>query len=180
MFCKVPYIPFLLICILGCQHSPQDRKAADQAAVVVVIPGTWLWDADANAFPTTPSDNKADFHWGHQDEKERYLQPRNGAMAAIIASRPFERIDLAFAKAADLSGDRITDSDRNNTLGPGTVVVLKTSDGRFGVLQVIRYRPLHDLSFPAASILDEETREFIMDQPNLKHYHLEFRWRSLG
>lgn len=159
------------------------KQAADETPLppvtVTVIPGTAIWDVDRNRFPTEVSDPSGDFKWGHADATQRYLEPRNGALAAAVPWTKLDDIDLEFVKGANLSADRILDSDQNNALGVGMVVVFRTAEGRFGALEVVRYRPLHDLSFPAVSNLDEKTKKLVMDSPNIERYHLEIKWRLL-
>jgi hypothetical protein len=42
--------------------------------------------------------------------------------------------------------------------------------------KVVRYRDLHDFSFPEANLLDAGWREFALKHPNTNNYHLEVEW----
>jgi hypothetical protein len=64
----------------------------------------------------------------------------------------------------------------NESLTPGTVVALQTEKGNFAKLKVVKYRELHDFSFPEAKLLSAGWKTFVLKKPNSEYYHLEVEW----
>src|SRR5476649_418039 len=100
-----------------------------------VIPGTWAWNIETNKLGNLEG---SDLWWLQQTATERYLAPMNGAAIKVV-TEPFEKIDLAFLKAVELTKDKIPGSDNNNLLQPGTVLAVRTANGNFAKLKVVRY-----------------------------------------
>ena len=117
----------------------------------------------------------SDLWWSHQTETERYLGPMNGAAIKVV-TEPFEKIDLTYLKAAELSKDKISGSDNNNFLIPGTVLAVRTVNGNFAKLKVVRYYKLHDFTFAGSEVLTEAWKTFVLQRPNRDLYHIEVEW----
>ena len=160
-----------LLLVAGCP------VVGKQDGGIRTIPGTYTWDVDADRLV---NDDQADFFWQHASGTERFLAPTNGAKAAVVRDAKFADVAVETAGKLDLTGTRLDASDKGSILQPGTVVVFRTNEGRLGVLQVVRYRALHDLSFPEAKQIPTPVRKMIRKQPNRPKYHLAVRWRLLG
>jgi hypothetical protein len=150
------------------QH-PIGQTVLLPATTRTVILGTWTWDIETNRQGV---DKGADVWWEQVTDREQLLVPRNGAGLVLFKTRAFDKItreDLAALKYADKGL-------ANKSLTPGAVLALRTSDGNFAKLRVVKYRELHDFSFPEAVLLDRGVRAFFLGQPNRKNYHLEVEW----
>ena len=141
---------------------------------VTVILGTWSWDAESNKQGLF---DETDFFWRQVTEKERYLEPVNGAKAKLISDSDFDKIDPDFIKRQNLSEERISGSNQGGRLSPGAIVMFKTAEGNLGKLQIEKYRALHDFSFPEAKYLSEDWKSFALGKPNNETYHLQVRWQ---
>ncbi len=174
------------------------RRHNRGAYPTTVIPGTWTWDVDSNSLG---SGSYSDFFWEQIDATNRNLVPKNGAVAAVAAAKDFDGVDESFARRQQLSSAKISGSDRNAELMPGSIVVFRTSQGRYGKLQVIRFRAIDDFGFPEASRLSQQWRDFATTEFKLKpprgnvveeivfrvkrlfrrdfprNYHLEVKWQ---
>ena len=192
------WIAFLVVLTISLALFFALRRDNRGAYSTAVLPGTWTWDVDSNSFG---GDGQSDFWWEQVYETNRYLVPQNGAVAAVVSGRRFEAVDERFTRQQHLSSARISGSDRAADLSPGTVVVFRTSQGRYGKLQVIRYRAIDDFRFPEASHLSPPWRDFATTKFKLKppggnrmqeivfqvkrffrrdfprRYHLEIRWQ---
>ncbi len=63
-----------------------------------------------------------------------------------------------------------------DSLTPGTVLALRTTEGNFAKLRVVGYRSCHDFSFPEAKLLSAEWRANGLKTPDQQNYHLEVEW----
>ena len=72
--------------------------------------------------------------------------------------------------------ERLSGSDRDSVLTPGTIVALRTSEGNVAKLKVLGYRALHDFDFPEASALSQQWRDSVLQQADCSNYHLEVEW----
>ena len=156
--------------MLAVSGRSDEKKGAEPAKGQTVIPGTWTWDIETN---NQGGDKGVDVQWQQATATEQFWVPLNGAGLIVFdKKKAFDKItrqDLAELKYSDkkLANDALT---------PGTVVALRTSEGNFAKLKVVKYRELHDFSFPEAKLLKEEIREFFLKQPNTKNYHIEVEW----
>jgi hypothetical protein len=141
------------------------------------ILGTSTWDVDADKLVRGGA---ADFFWRHMDATKRSLTPTGGAKAAVLRDAKFADVSAEEAGKLRLTAEPLDASDKGSILLPGTVVVFRTNKGRLGILEIVRYRALHDLSFPEAKQIPAEAREMIRKSPNMPKYHLVVRWRFLG
>jgi hypothetical protein len=136
-----------------------------------VIPGTWTWAIQTNKL----GDKRSDLWWCHQTETEWYLVPRNGAALKVLTT-PFEKVDLNYLKAVKYSQERVPGSDNNNVLLPGTVLAVRTANGDFAKLKVIRYYKLHDFTFPGSEVLKDQWKLFTLQRPDRDFYNIEVEW----
>jgi hypothetical protein len=154
---------------LAVSGRSDEKKEDEPTKGQTVILGTWTWDIETNK----QGDEKGvDVKWEHATAKEQFLVPLNGAGLVVLDRKEFDKItreDLAALKYSDkkLAYD---------SLAPGTVVALRTNEGNFAKLKVVKYRELHDFSFPEAKLLDEKMRDFLLKHPNTKNYHIEVEW----
>jgi hypothetical protein len=117
----------------------------------------------------------SDLSWSQQTATERYLEPINGAAMKIL-TEPFDKIDLTYLKGVQLTKDKISGSDNNNFLQPGTVLAVRTVNGNFAKLKVTRYYKLHDFTFPGSEVLNQGWKESVLQSPNRDYYHIEVEW----
>lgn len=142
-----------------------------------VILGTYSWDVEKNSQPRDTGDNDVSWEQVEDNEQfgfadEHYLVPINQAGLAALGQRAFDTItrrDLAELKYADKKL-------ANDSLAPGDVVALRTNEGNYAKLKVVRYRELHDFSFPEAELLGAQWRGGALAAHNTKRYHLEVAW----
>jgi hypothetical protein len=152
-----------------------DESAEGQTVILetwgqTVILGTWTWDIETNK-----QGNKkgADVWWEQVTDKERFLVPQNGAgLIVVLGKKAFDKITQVDLAALSYSDKKLA----SDSLAPGTVVALRTTEGNLAKLKVVKYRELHDFSFPEAKLLDEKTRAFFLKHPNRKNYHIEVEW----
>ena len=171
----------LLLCFIvsvvsnvSCAKKPMITKIVSARRQATVIPGTWLWDVESNELGGT-SDN-ADLWWEHVTREERYLVPQNGARIAVVSGQRYEDIDLASLANLTLIEDRISGSDGNNLLRPGTLLALRTAEGNMVKLKVVRYYRLHNFEFDGAEVLPANWKDFVLTSPDIDNYHLELEW----
>ena len=102
--------------------------------------------------------------------------PLGGAAWAVLKGRPFEKVSRGDLAGAAYSTGKLSGA----LLRPGTVVALRTRDGRYAKLKVVRYRALYDFSFPEAGHLPDRWRRFALSKPYVAEYHLEVSWVLYG
>jgi hypothetical protein len=159
------------VVLAGCK-----REGAAQSpwkSGTTIIPGTLSWDVESGSFG---AGNGTDFSWQHLSATERYLVPENGTEAAVVKHRSYEQIDSLFLQRWHMPKERISGSDSDGLLTPGTVIAFRTAEGTLGKLQVVGFRPLDDLSFPEAGAYPEGWKNEVADLPNIERYHIEIRW----
>ena len=120
----------------GCGTTQQGLETASQEKV---IQGTFMWDIDSNA---DRAGSDADLWWEHVNRHERYLVPRNGAGLAVVKSKSFEQLGLADLKELEYAKARLSGSDTDTVIKAGTVLALRTTEGRFAKLKVLGFKPL--------------------------------------
>ena len=99
------------------------------------IKGTWQWDID-----TGETDGDADFHWRVLNEEgEQYLTPKNGAEFAVVTDVDYADIDKEYIVGVSLSPDPINGAYNDDTLVAGSILVFKTSEGRFGKFLITEF-----------------------------------------
>ena len=147
-----------------------DEKNKDELAKgQTVILGTWTWNIEKNS---QGGREDADVFWEQVTDKEQFLVPKGQAGLMVLEKKGFEKVT-----PEDLKGLKYSDKPLANTsLTPGTVFALRTNQGNFAKLKVVQYRELHDFSFPEANLLEPRWREFVLQKPNTKNYHLEVEW----
>jgi hypothetical protein len=145
------------------------KKEAVLGRGQTVLLGTWSWQVEGNKLGGLGT---ADVWWQQVSDTERNLVPLGGAAWALVEGEAFEKVsreDLARARYA-------TGKLPGASLKPGTVVALRTRGGKLAKLKVVRYRALHDFSFPEAKHLSPAWRAFVLGKPDRKDYHLEVEW----
>jgi hypothetical protein len=159
-------------CDLGAAPLPPIRKSEEaQKPNRTVIPGTWAWSIETNKLGR----DRSDLFWSHKTNTERDIVPSNGASLAVITV-PFEQIDLKYFKAVEFTDKSVAGSDNNNLLKPGTILAVRTVNGNFAKLKVIRYYTSHDFTFPGSEILNDDWKQFSLQRPIIPSYHIEFEW----
>jgi bla regulator protein BlaR1 len=141
------------------------------------LAGTMTWDVDEDILAF--GKEKTDLWWEQVDETNRFLTPQNGAQLAILPGAAFEQVTAEQARALKLSTAKLSASDEGSVLPPGTIVVFRTNRNRLGVLEIVRYRRLHDLSFPEAEYIRKDPKRPISEMPDRPRQHLTMRWRFL-
>lgn len=133
--------------------ASSDINLQVECATHTIINGTWTWDVETNSLGS----GQTDFWWQQETSTVRSLVPSNGALAALETIEAFENIDLSFVQNASLFSTQLSGSDVDPELVPGSVVLFRTAEGRYGKLQVIEYLPL--------------------EGSEVKNYHLKVAWR---
>jgi hypothetical protein len=164
----------LLVClpaaaVAGPAPARDKAKEGVLAKGQTVILGTWTWKIEGNNLGGAEG---ADFWWEQVTDKERHLVPQSGAGWAIIRGKPFEKVTFEDLAKTTYSADKLA----GPLLVPDTVVAVRTGDGKFAKMKVVRYRELHDLSFPEVRHLRAEWIRFALRKPNIQEYHLEVSW----
>lgn len=98
--------------------------------------------------------------------------PQNRAGLVVLGEKAFDEITREDLATQKYSREKVS----NESLAPGTVVALQTDMGNIAKLKVVKYRELHDFSFPEAQLLAAEWRAFALKKPNTKNYHIEVEW----
>ncbi|HEY7425339.1 MAG TPA: hypothetical protein VH682_13995, partial [Gemmataceae bacterium] len=147
----------------------EENKGDELARGQTVILGTWTWDIETNK---QGGKKEVDVWWEQVTNKEQFLVPRNGAGLIVLDKKAFDKITREDLRNLKYSNERLA----NDSLAPGTVVALRTNEGNFAKLKVVKYRELHDFSFSEAKLLRAEWRAFVLKKPNMKNYHLEVEW----
>jgi hypothetical protein len=166
------WFPLALVAaqILAVSGRSDEKKDDEPKKGQTVILGTWTWDIETNK--QLGIEKGADVKWQQATAKEQFLVPLNGAGLVVLDKKAFDKITREDLEALKYSDKKLA----NDSLAPGTVVALRTRDGNFAKLKVVKYRELHDFSFPEAKLLDEKMREFLLKHPNEKNYHIEVEW----
>ena len=151
------------------QGRGDEKKEDVLAKGQTVILGTWSWNIEKNK---QGGKEGHDVIWQQATEKEQFLVPVGQAGLAILEKKSFDEITSKDLKGLKYSDNKIA----NDSLTPGTVLALRTNEGNFAKLKVVKYRELHDFSFPEAKLLDPKWKEFVLQKPNKKNYHLEVEW----
>ena len=113
--------------------------------------GTWMWKVGAMMGEKSKD---PDFWWEQESDTERYLVPRNGAVAAVV-NTPYDKVDARMVKGATLVPERIP----GQQLRPGRVVIFRTAAGDFGKFEVTGFLPLERVG-----------------KPTIPEYDLRLRW----
>jgi hypothetical protein len=164
----------LLACLSATAFAnpvPARLKATEDvlACGQTVVLGTWTWKIEGDKLG---GNDRADFWWEQVTDTKRQLVPHGGAGWAILRGKPFEKITRQDLAKIDYSTAKLPGA----LLVPQTVVAVRTADAKFAKMQVVRYRDLHDFSFPEARHLKAEWIRFALQRPNIKDYHLEVSW----
>jgi hypothetical protein len=161
----------LALTFTGCKKSQPPIPAWKSG--ITTIPGTFGWNAETGTI--VPPDN-ADLSWEMVSETERYLAPCQGAGAAIVKHRGYEEVTGRYLERWHMPEERIPGPGESGGLSPGTVIAFRTAEGNFGKLQVVGFRPLHDLSFPEANVYSEQWKTEAAARPNHERYHIKIKW----
>jgi len=145
-----------------------ENKGSQAMKGQTVILGTWRWDIETNKQGDT---NGTDVWWAHETEKESFLVPQNGAGLVVLGKKEFDKITRENLAALKYSDEKLA----KELLSPGTVVAMRTNEGNFAKLKVVKYRELHDFSFPDAKFLEKGMKERFLKEPN-RNYHIEVKW----
>ena len=162
-----------IVGLAGCDRGP---TAVPGESGSTIIPGTFGWDVEADSI--VPADAPAtDFSWEIVSADRKFLNPVHGTGAAIAKTRSYDEIDGEFLSHWRLPREPMAGIGDAGGLAAGTVVVFRTGSGTLGKLQVVGYRALHDLAFPAARTLEAEYRRQALDRENDQQYHIEIKWQ---
>jgi hypothetical protein len=148
---------------------PKDNRRPN----CTVMPGSWTWTLETNKVGNPVE--SSDLWWSHNGRTERSLQASNGSAITVVAE-PFEKIDLKYLKSVQITNDKVSGSDNNNCLKPGTVMAVRTANGNFAKIKVVRYYQMHDFKFAGSEVLTENMRVSMLKEPNQENYHIEFEW----
>jgi hypothetical protein len=107
------------------------------------VRGTFSFDFDTGAETATG----ADAFWQQSTSTSRSFVPQNGAQFSPMGAADYEATDKAKLQSLTYSTAAIDGSDANNKLTPGTVVAIKTSNGRYAKMKVISKAADNTLTF---------------------------------
>jgi hypothetical protein len=156
----------------GCKEKSQPPLPVWKSGTTI-IPGTFGWNAETGTI--VPPDN-ADLWWEMVAETECYLTPCNSARAALVKHRTYEELTGRHLERWHMPEERIPGFGQSDALAQGAVIALRTAEGNLGKLQVVGFRPLHDLSFPEASVYTEQWKTQAATRPDHERYHIEIKW----
>ncbi|MBW2994978.1 hypothetical protein KY312_01360 [Candidatus Woesearchaeota archaeon] len=133
-----------------------------------IIPGTYSYDIDSGCLPHSADriedwakalkvnlsydptnlkygaeSSECDIFFSHQTRKKRSLRPRNGAEIINLGKIDFDSITLEHLTDAEFSDKEIVENDDMNDDLTGTVVGIKTNNGKFAKMRVDGYLPLN-------------------------------------
>ena len=151
--------------------------SAGQESRHVVLLGASPWDADAGVFK--PSG--ADFLLEHMTPGSCILRTLKSAASFIADNVSYDRLDHAFVQK---NRSRLLQRDypsgpQKDMLGPGTLIVFQTGEGRMGKMEIKGFRSSHDFSFDEAAKISEKLRDFLLKKPENEKHHLEIVWAWL-
>ena len=130
--------------LISCSNQNSTVK---ESSGTKLLKGTWAWDIDSN---TDGTQETVDIWWEHVNERERYLAPRNGAGLAVVKDRKFENLQLSDLDKMEFAGGRLSASDAKPDIDVGTVLAVRTTEGKFAKLEVTGFDPLksvrHDIA----------------------------------
>ncbi|QDV25864.1 hypothetical protein [Aureliella helgolandensis] len=149
----------------GSDEKTQDGPVKGRTAIL----GTSMWDIETNK---QGDEKSCDVWWEQVNAREQFLAPRNGAALFVLGKIEFDKITREDLEALKYSDKKVA----NESLVCGAVLALRTKEGNFAKLKVVKYRELHDFSFPEAKLLSADWKAFALKQPNRKTYHLEVEW----
>jgi hypothetical protein len=173
--CGVAVLAAAVVAALhGCKRQ-DESSAVPWKSGVTVIGGNLGWDAESDRV-LDPRAATADLWWELMSETRSSLTPVNGTAVAIVRNANYDRIGPNFIRRARMAPQRLETDNKDNVLAPGTVIVFRTSDGVLGKLQIVAYRPLHDLSFPGTAAYFDQWKLEALRRPNYERYHLEVKW----
>jgi hypothetical protein len=161
----------LALTFTGCKKS--QPPIPTWRSGTTTIPGTFGWDAETN---TIVAPDNADLWWEMVSETQRCLVPCQGARAAVVKHKSYEEVTGRYLERWHMPEEKIAGSGDSGVLSPGTVIAFRTAEGNFGKLQVVGFKPLHDLSFPEASVYSEQWKTEAAARPNHERYHIEIKW----
>ncbi|MEA3075215.1 MAG: hypothetical protein QOF60_123 [Actinomycetota bacterium] len=107
------------------------------------VRGTFSYDFDTGA----ETSSGADVWWRQDTSTTRALAPQGGATLANMGAADYEATDKAKLQSLTYSTAAIDGSDANNKLTPGTVIAIKTSNGRYAKMKVISKAADNTLTF---------------------------------
>jgi hypothetical protein len=168
---KWKYVKFEKMTLVVSGRSDENKGSQAMKGQTVIL-GTWKWDIETN-MQGDKIEKRADVWWAHETEKKSFLVPQNGAGLVVLGKKAFDKITRENLAALKYSDKKLA----KQLLSPGTVVAMRTNEGNFAKLKVLKYRDLHDFSFPDAKFLEKETKErFLKEEPNIRNYHIEVKW----
>jgi len=130
-----------------------DPNSINEIRGETVIHGTFTWDIDKDAIP---GGRDSDVWWEQVDSRVRYLVPINGAKVCTVSDCIFEKIDMGYLTKLRFSDEKISGSDDNSVLVPGTVIALRSSEGNLAKMRVIDIGKLSSRSRLAENSLKVE------------------------
>jgi len=113
------------------------NELAVQSRGATTLKGTWTFDFDLGVQgPPTG----ADIWWEQVDNVTRFLVPQNGAMLAYLGKIDFDALSYQTLKTQSYTATPINGSNNNqNKLTAGTVIGIKTNQGRYAKMRVDQY-----------------------------------------
>lgn len=112
--------------------SNQESIVVRELSGTKLSQGTWAWDIDSN---TDGSQESVDLWWEHVNERGRYLVPRNGTGLAVVKDRKFENLHFSDLNKMEFTSGRMSASDARPDIDVGTVLAVRTNEGKLGKLE---------------------------------------------
>ena len=148
--------------------SPPPKDAKESARGQTVVLGTHFWQIGG----AQPGKGRADFWWEIINAKDRCLVPQGGAAASVVAGKRFEELTRADLAKLTYAGNKIPGA----ALVPGTVVAVRTTQGNYAKLKVVRYHDSHDVAFQEIGTANPAWVLLLLRRPKMENYHLEVEW----
>ncbi len=171
---KIFTLVWILIGIIGCSTTTVDLSRKQDKVEkynTTIILGTYTWDAETDKLGGSTSLD--DFWWQRVDDTHGNLMAKNGATVEV-STKSFDNIDKHYIKSFPILRDaRISSSD----IKVGTVAMFRTVEGRYGKLEIIGFKALHDFDFKEIKKhATDSWKKFVLAQKDTKEYHLMIKY----
>jgi hypothetical protein len=115
---------------------PVQAEPAIYSKGQVTIRGTWSCDLDKGI----EGDKSVDFFWEQETSTIRHLVPRNGAKFTIVGKGDLNSVTYQELTGLTYSANKIDGSNSSsNQLLPGTILAVRTNEGRYCKFRIDNY-----------------------------------------
>jgi hypothetical protein len=123
---------------------------------VTQIPGTYSWDIERDQIKG--SSQAKDVWWEQLNSTERNLVARNQAKLSLITGVGYDQVDVEYLKKLPYNLGKISGSDNDSQLKPGTLVGIRTTEGNYAKIEILPSQSARTLIVRWKLYLDTTTR----------------------